>query len=144
VEIDQVYKAPSIPKLNRRNIKSTLISGAIKPGVELKKTKFSFIKPLAKLIPDSLVPIKEDENKREALVKYIQSNFGIQKVLEQSNKLLSQIKDQLSLDFLSRIREEKKDLEDAKKRIDSVNEFKNNLACFRLNFYYRIASRIQD
>jgi len=117
VEIDQVYKAPSIPKLNRRNIKSTLISGAIKPGVELKKTKFSFIKPLAKLIPDSLVPIKEDESKREALVKYIQSNFGIQKVLEQSNKLLSQIKDQLSLDFLSRIREEKKDLEDAKKRI---------------------------
>jgi hypothetical protein len=117
VEIDQVYKAPSIPKLNRRNIKSTLISGAIKPGVELKKTKFSFIKPLAKLIPDSLIPDKSDENKREGLVKYIQSNFGIQKVLEQSNKLLSQIKEQLSLDFLSRIREEKKDLEESKKRI---------------------------
>lgn len=117
MEIDQVYKAPSIPKLNRRNIKSTLISGAIKPGVELKKTKFSFIKPLAKLIPDSLIPDKSDENKREGLVKYIQSNFGIQKVLEQSNKLLSQIKEQLSLDFLSRIREEKKDLEESKKRI---------------------------
>ncbi len=117
MEIDQVYKAPSIPKLNRRNIKSTLISGAIKPGVELKKTKFSFIKPLAKLIPDSLIPDKSDENKREGLVKYIQSNFGIQKVLEQSNKLLSQIKEQLSLDFLSKIREEKKDLEESKKRI---------------------------
>lgn len=117
MEIDQVYRAPSIPKLNRRNIKSTLISGAIKPGVELKKTKFSFIKPLAKLIPDALVPLKEDESKKEGLVKYIQSNFGIQKVLEQSNKLLSQIKEQLSLDFLSRINQEKKELSDYKKRI---------------------------
>ena len=116
MEIDQVYRAPSIPKLSRRNIKSTLISGAIKPGVELKKTKFSFIKPLTKLIPDSLVP-NAGENKKEGLVKYIQSNFGIQKVLEQSNKLLSQIREQLSLDFLSRINEEKKDLEEAKKRI---------------------------
>ena len=96
MEIDQVYKAPSIPKLNRRNIKSTLIGGAIKPGVELKKSKFSFIKPLVKLIPDSLVPIRAEENK-ESLVKNIQSGAGIQKLLEQSNKILSQIKDQLSL-----------------------------------------------
>lgn len=116
MEIDQVYKAPSIPKLNRRNIKSTLISGAIKPGVELKKTKFSFIKPLVKLIPDSLVPIKEEENKG-SLVKNIQSGIGIQKLLEQSNKILSQIKQQLSLDFLSRINEEKKELAENKKRI---------------------------
>jgi hypothetical protein len=116
VEIDQVYKAPSIPKLNRRNIKSTLISGAIKPGVELKKTKFSFIKPLSKLIPDSLVPIKEDENKG-SLGKNIQSGVGIQKLLEQSNKILSQIKEQLSLDFLSRINQEKKELAENKKRI---------------------------
>jgi len=116
VEIDQVYKAPSIPKLNRRNIKSTLISGAIKPGVELKKSKFSFIKPLVKLIPDSLVPIKEDENKG-SLGKNIQSGVGIQKLLEQSNKILSQIKEQLSLDFLSRINQEKKELAENKKRI---------------------------
>ena len=116
MEIDQVYKAPSIPKLNRRNIKSTLISGAIKPGVELKKSKFSFIKPLVKLIPDSLVPIKEDENKG-SLVKNIQSGVGIQKLLEQSNKILSQIKEQLSLDFLSRINQEKKELAENKKRI---------------------------
>jgi hypothetical protein len=129
VEIDQVYKAPSIPKINRRNIKSTLISGAIKPGVELKRTKFSFIKPLAKLIPESLIPDKTDENKKEGLVKYIQSNFGIQKVLEQSNKLLSQIKEQLSLDFLSRIKEEKKDLEEAKKKIaaEKVKDKENKL-----------------
>lgn len=116
MEIDQVYKAPSIPKLNRRNIKSTLISGAIKPGVELKKSKFSFIKPLVKLIPDSLVPIKEDENKG-SLVKNIQSGVGIQKLLEQSNKILTQIKEQLSLDFLSRINQEKKELAENKKRI---------------------------
>ena len=116
MEIDQVYKAPSIPKLSRRNIKSTLISGAIKPGIELKKTKFSFIKPLVKLIPDSLVPIKEEENKG-SLVKNIQSGIGIQKLLEQSNKILSQIKQQLSLDFLSRINEEKKELAENKKRI---------------------------
>lgn len=116
MEIDQVYKAPSIPKLNRRNIKSTLISGAIKPGVELKKTKFSFIKPLVTLVPDSLVPIKGEENK-ESLVKNIQSGIGIQKLLEQSNKILSQIKEQLSLDFLSRINQEKKELEESKKRI---------------------------
>lgn len=116
MEINQVYKAPSIPKLNRRNIKSTLISGAIKPDVEIKKTKFSFIKPLVKLVPDSLVPIKEDENKG-SLVKNIQSGAGIQKLLEQSNKILSQIKEQLSLDFLSRINEEKKELEENKKKI---------------------------
>ena len=116
MEIDQVYKAPSIPKLSRRNIKSTLISGAIKPGIELKKTKFSFIKPLVKLISDSLVPIKEEENKG-SLVKNIQSGIGIQKLLEQSNKILSQIKQQLSLDFLSRINEEKKELAENKKRI---------------------------
>ena len=116
MEIDQVYKAPSIPKLNRRNIKSTLISGAIKPGVELKKSKFSFIKPLVKLIPDSLVPIKDDENKG-SLGKNIQSGVGIQKLLEQSNKILSQIKEQLSLDFLSRINQEKKELAENKKRI---------------------------
>lgn len=116
MEIDQVYKAPSIPKLNRRNIKSTLIGGAIKPGVELKKSKFSFIKPLVKLIPDSLVPIKDDENKG-SLVENIQSGVGIQKLLEQSNKILTQIKEQLSLDFLSRINQEKKELAENKKRI---------------------------
>lgn len=117
MEINQVYRAPSIPKLSRRNIKSTLISSAIKPEVELKKTKFSFIKPLVTITPDSLVPIGGGGETKNPLIKYVESNLGIEKVLEQSNKLLSQIREQLSLDFLSRINEEKKELEENKKRI---------------------------
>ena len=52
MEINQVYTSPSIPKkikINRRNIKSSVFSGAIKPQIELKKSSFSFIKPVLNL-----------------------------------------------------------------------------------------------
>ena len=109
MDLNQVYKAPAIPKLSRRNIKSALITGAIKPQIALNKTKFSFVNPVTDqdLIPEKLRP-KESPSK-----------FNLGEILDQTNKILVDIKKQLSLDFLNRIFNEKKNLENEKKKIAS-------------------------
>jgi hypothetical protein len=80
VDLNQVYKAPAIPKLSRRNIKSALITGAVKPQIALNKTKFSFVNET--FVKDFYEIIKEDYIERfneflidsEVLRKWLQIN----------------------------------------------------------------------
>ncbi len=124
MEINQIYRAPSLPKISRRNINSSLNRGALGSGISLKKSSFSFKKLTPKITPSKLVSEKSENQESRGLVKYIQSNLNIFKVLEESNKLLSQIREQLSLDYDERIKERNENLRLSKKRIakNKINE----------------------
>jgi len=120
VDLNQVYKAPAIPKLSRRNIKSALITGAIDQQVQLKKSKFSFVKSFIKpkLSPLSLTELQKPEGQTKEKTSVFDT-LGLGKILDQTNKVLVDIKKQLSLDFIDRIFNEKKSLEEEKKKIAS-------------------------
>ena len=113
MEINQTYKAPSIPKISRRNIKSSVFFGAIASQLTLKKSSFSFLKPKLSSISPSDLQAPETE------VKESPSIFGLGQILDQTNKILVDVKKQLSLDFLNRIFNERKNLENEKKKIAS-------------------------
>ena len=124
MEINQIYRAPSLPKISRRNINSSLNRGALGSGISLKKSSFSFKQLTPKITPSKLVSEKSENQESRGIVKYIQSNLNIFKVLEESNKLLSQIREQLSLDYDERIKERNENLRLSKKRIakNKINE----------------------
>ena len=124
MEINQIYRAPSLPKISRRNINSSLNRGALGSGISLKKSSFSFKKLAPKITSSKLVSEKSENQESRGIVKYIQSNLNIFKVLEESNKLLSQIRKQLSLDYDERIKERNENLRLSKKRIakNKINE----------------------
>ena len=117
MDLNQVYTAPAIPKLGRRNIKSALITGAIKPQIALKKTNFSFVKSFVKpkieegLTTESLGPIIKKEGDNDKKFSIIESFLG------STNKILTQVQKQLAFDQLSRIAAERLQLEKDKKRI---------------------------
>lgn len=101
MDINQVYRAPSIPKLSKRNISSPVLRGAAattaaKP--KLTRSRFSFLKP--KISAESL--------KAEAPAQ------GINETLAETNQILVEIQKQLSLDFAMRIAEEKETLKKVK------------------------------
>ena len=101
MDINQVYKAPSIPKLSKRNISSPVLRGAAattaaKP--KLTRSRFSFLKP--KISAESL--------KTEAPPQ------SINETLAETNQILVEIQKQLSLDFAMRIAEEKETLKNIK------------------------------
>jgi hypothetical protein len=120
VEFNRLYKAPSIPKLNRRTISSpfgekSLLSSKLK----LSKKIFSFIKKPS-LVDSKILELKEskdleERNKgREILVRS----------LVETNKVLLEIQKQLALDFSLRIAEEKESIKKikatrSKKRFDA-------------------------
>ena len=124
MEINQIYRAPSLPKISRRNINSSLNRGALGSGTSLNKSSVSFKKLTPKITPSKLVSEKSENQESRGIVKYIQSNLNIFKVLEESNKLLSQIRKQLSLDYDERIKERNENLRLSKKRIakNKINE----------------------
>ena len=114
MEINQVYKAPSLPKIGRRNINSPLNRGALGSGITAKKSTFSFNKVAPKLTSAKL---NTDNNKSDNSIKPFKSNLDIVDVLKESNKLLYEIREQLSLDYNERIKEREENLRLAKKRI---------------------------
>jgi len=93
VDINQIYKAPSIPKLSTRNISSSVLRNAAvaTSGPKLKRTTFSFVRP--RISPETL---KTDI-----------SNAQISQSLVETNKILVEIQKQLAYDFAMRIAEEK-------------------------------------
>jgi len=93
VDINQVYTAPSIPKLSKKNISSSVLRGATATTAtpKLKTTKFSFIKP--KISSETL---KTDV-----------SSLQVSESLSETNRILVEIQKQLALDFANRIAEEK-------------------------------------
>ena len=101
MDINQVYRAPSIPKLNKSNISSPVLRGAAattaaKP--KLTRSRFSFLKP----------KISAENLKTEA------PSQGINEILAETNQILVEIQKQLSLDFAMRIAEEKDTLKKVK------------------------------
>lgn len=98
---NQVFRAPSIPKIGKKTVSSSVIRGALKPQVKLRKSTFSFIKPVVKGV---------DTEK-------ISGGASVSSNLAETNQILVEIQKQLALDFAYRIAEEKKALAVEKKRI---------------------------
>lgn len=145
----QFFRAPEIPqpkvKIGRRNIKSAVITGAgsVQPQLQLRKSTFSFIKPVTNLLqPEQLTTSTIEKqsiiqkivepiinNKiREKIVEIIQNRNilqrpddnkpqGIEEALEETNRILVEIQKQLALDFATRIAEDKRTVKSEKLRI---------------------------
>ena len=106
---NRIYKAPSIPKINRTTIASPFTRGGVSSsGIRLKRSSFSFIRPIKRQI--------DPENLAQPAAE--QTNF-IGKELAETNRVLVEIQKQLSLDFGYRIAEEKKAIALEKKRISA-------------------------
>jgi len=97
VDINQVYRAPSIPKLGKKTVSSSVLRGATTP--KLTRTRFSFIKP--KITADALKSDISDTSAAQSLIE--------------TNRILVEIQRQLSIDFAMRIADEKNLLKRVKK-----------------------------
>ena len=106
----QIYRAPSIPKINRSNISSPLIRGSSSPKLGLRRSSFKFIKPL--ILKKSLIKsadvfgIKNADDLTQADSNKSQ---GIENALIETNKILVEIQNQLATDFALRIAEGKEE-----------------------------------
>ena len=108
MDINQVYRAPSIPKLGKKTVSSSVLRGASTTTAvpRLNQTKFTFLKP----------KISADNLKTEA------SSVSVEQSLAETNRILVEIQKQLSLDFANRIAEEK-DILDKTKKAESKRKF---------------------
>ena len=108
MDINQVYKAPSIPKLGKKTVSSSVLRGASTTTAvpRLNQTRFTFLKP----------KISADNLKTEA------SSVSVEQSLAETNRILVEIQKQLSLDFANRIAEEK-DILDKTKKAESKRKF---------------------
>ena len=108
MDINQVYRAPSIPKLGKKTVSSSVLRGASTTTAvpKLNQTKFTFLKP----------KISADNLKTEA------SSVSVEQSLAETNRILVEIQKQLSLDFANRIAEEK-DILDKTKKAESKRKF---------------------
>jgi hypothetical protein len=137
VEFDSpIYKAPSLPKISRRNISSPIIRGAQSVAApRLRKSSFSFIKP--RIQTPTLTSQVETSSESETI-----SGNKVYETLVETNKILVEIQKQLALDFASRI-VERKDIIRGKKRraekekitrkeqsIESLNKFGSGVSKF--------------
>lgn len=118
MEFNEIYKAPSIPKLSRRTISSPFGQRSAITAPKLKKTSFSFIKGI-KSVPSAIFQTPEEKKEQE-------SRQGLSKVLFDTNKIFGEIRDQLVLDFATRIDDAKKSLskfkQDSYKKRRSLKE----------------------
>jgi hypothetical protein len=121
VDINQIYRAPAVPKLSKRNISSSVlrassaISSTSPVTPKLRTTRFSFRSPInlsEKL--EALKPKPLDAEK--VLSKKQDTEENTYKALAETNRILVEIQKQLSLDFAMRIVEEK----EAVKKIKSA------------------------
>ena len=131
-----IYKAPSLPKISRRNISSPIIRGAQSVAApRLRKSSFSFIKP--RIQTPTLTSQVETSSESETI-----SGNKVYETLVETNKILVEIQKQLALDFASRI-VERKDIIRGKKRraekekitrkeqsIESLNKFGSGVSKF--------------
>lgn len=88
----QVYRAPGIPKISSRNISSAVMSGAKTVSApKLKRTSFSFSG--RQTLQGEKQTLKVESTQTEAL--------------QETNRILVEIQNQLALDFANRIAERK-------------------------------------
>ena len=109
LENQPIFRAPSVPKLGKKNVSSSMFSGAkssLKP--KLNVSKFSFSNPFQNFkTPEQLKTEKVSvEGQRDIAVS-----------LNETNRILVEIQKQLALDFANRIAERKQNLIAAKKKI---------------------------
>ena len=107
MDFNQIYRAPSLPKLSKRNISSSVLRGASAVSARsttprLRSSRFSFLKPAGANV-DNL------------------KQTSIADTLAETNKILIEIQNQLATDFALRIAEEKEGIKkiraaDSKKR----------------------------
>ena len=112
MDINQIYRAPSISKLSKRNISSSLIRGAsnissISSAPKLKSSSFSFKsksdEQKAQILSSTSVN-GNNEEKNNILSETLKFQS---ETLSETNRILVEIQKQLSLDFAMRIAEEK-------------------------------------
>lgn len=112
MDINQIYRAPSITKLSKRNISSSLIRGAsnissISSAPKLKSSSFSFKsksdEQKAQILSSTSVN-GNNEEKNNILSETLKFQS---ETLSETNRILVEIQKQLSLDFAMRIAEEK-------------------------------------
>ena len=95
-----IYRAPSLPKISRRNISSPVIRGAQSVSApRLRKSTFSFIKPRIE-------------------TPTLTSETSASETLVETNRILVEIQKQLALDFANRITEKRESLKAAKIRVN--------------------------
>jgi hypothetical protein len=89
VDFNKIYKAPSLPKLSKRNISSSVLRGAsvVSAAPKLGTSRFSFLKSTA-----SVEGLKQN---------------SVSDALTETNRILVEIQNQLATDFAFRIAEEK-------------------------------------
>ena len=105
LENQPLFQAPSIPKMGKRTVSSSVFSNVakVKSGLSLNKSKFSFVRPLQKqkvVQPDQL----------KAQVSGVETT-NVAATLVETNRILVEIQKQLALDFANRITEKKQLLE---------------------------------
>lgn len=131
-----IYKAPSIPKISSRNISSSVIRGAQAASTaatpRLRRSSFSFLqRPKLQGTQGSL---KLETNQVDAL--------------QETNRILVEIQNQLAIDFSTRIAERKQAILGIKKRtekerasrkeasVESINKFNQRVG----NFFDRVTA----
>jgi len=120
LEDQPFFKAPSLPKLGRKNVSSSIFSNASKSQPQLKTSTFSFLKPIQNVNQQGtlLKPIQNVDQQgtsvTETLKKVVSGEDSkdkqIYSTLVETNRILVEIQKQLSLDFASRITEKKQSL----------------------------------
>ncbi len=112
-----LLRAPSIPKLSKKNISSSVLRGTSaasspisgsKQAIKLKSSTFKFRSRKIKV--EGLQPVQNDQSVVNAYAPSIASS------LRQTNEILVEIQKQLSLDFKNRIAQESEILKSAKKQ----------------------------
>ena len=112
-----LLRAPSIPKLSKKNISSSVLRGTSatsspisgsKQAIKLKSSTFKFRSRKIKV--EGLQPFQNDQSVDNAYAPSIASS------LRQTNEILVEIQKQLSLDFKNRIAQESEILKSAKKQ----------------------------
>ena len=112
MDINQIYRAPSIAKLSKRNISSSLIRGAsnilsISSAPKLKSSSFSF-KPKSDEQRVQILSSTSVNDNNEEKNNILSETLKFQsETLSETNRILVEIQKQLSLDFAMRIAEEK-------------------------------------
>jgi len=97
VDINQVYRAPSIPKVGKRSVSSSVLRGATTPKLKVSTVKFGKPKITAETIQSVSSPAR------------------ISQSLVETNLILVEIQKQLTIDFANRIAEEKELIKGIKK-----------------------------
>lgn len=103
-----IYRAPSVPKLNRTNISSPLKGNIGSSGLQINKSSFSFRPPSPRV--ENLTPTPENKEQSKISLDVIASS------LVETNRVLVEIQNQLAIDFSTRIAEDKKQISELKKQ----------------------------